>query len=187
MIIPEDPTNDRYILAPIVTAIVDELGRRGTVQVLSNPRLRGFKSAIAAVPEVLRRYPTYDMFLLLLDRDGDEHRADRMEHVQAANSSTQRPVIACLAHEEVETWLLGAQWTRCRELFPTWAWGEVRAERDVKERFFRPFFAQARNPRLPGEGRAQLIRDGSHAGLLQRCPELADLRERMQMALSMPS
>lgn len=183
MIIPEDPTHDRYILKPIVSAILSDLGSRGQVQVLSNPRLRGFEPAVAAVPEILKRYPTYDLFLLLLDRDADEGRAERLTHVETQFTARGRSVIACLAKEEIETWLLGAQWPRCHELFPDWSWAEVRAERDVKERFFHPFFARVRNLRLPGEGREQLIRGGNLAGLIQRCPELATLRERMREAL----
>ena len=76
------------------------------------------------------------------------------------------------------------QRARCHKHFPTWRWNDVRAEREVKERFFDPFMALVRNPRLPGEGRAQLMRDGSLRGLLRRCPERDQLRERLRVSLA---
>jgi hypothetical protein len=80
-----------------------------------------------------------------------------------------------LAIEEVEVWMLALH----REAF---SWNEVRAEPHPKERFALPFLAE-RAPKLaPGAGRVWAMRElGSHwRGLLQCCPELKELQQRVK-------
>jgi hypothetical protein len=53
LIIPEDPTLDRYILKPIVEQIFADFGRIARVMVLENPRLRGVDQALDAATTTL--------------------------------------------------------------------------------------------------------------------------------------
>ena len=187
MVIVEDPTYDRYIVQPVIEALVAQLGRRARVDTLINPHIRGIEDAIRRTPDMLARYPQHDVFVLVLDRDGDEGRATRLTDLRGriqAGVRPAKPLLCCLAEEEVETWLLAAQWAACRRAQPTWRWADVRAAVDVKERYFQPFFAQHRNLRLPGQGRAQLMSSMDVAALVDKCPEVGDLRHQMQAVLS---
>lgn len=76
LIIPEDPTLDRFILEPIVKRIFKELGREPWVETLSNPRLRGVAQALnrGTLEDIIATRRMIDLFLVLVDRDGDEGR-----------------------------------------------------------------------------------------------------------------
>jgi hypothetical protein len=65
MVIPEDPTLDRYILKPVMERMFDDLGRRARVEVLANPRLRGVAQALdaATVARVVAMYPMIESVL----------------------------------------------------------------------------------------------------------------------------
>lgn len=68
------------------------------------------------------------------------------------------------------------------------AWREIRAEVHPKERFAQPFL-QERAPRLDaGQGRAWAMRDfgGQWRGVLRRCPELEELKGRIEGWLDAP-
>jgi len=150
-----------------------------------NPHVQGIEDAIARTPEVVARYPQHDVFVLALDRDGDQGRAGRVAALQSRVRSDVEPIkplLYCLAEQEVETWLLAAQWTACHRGHPKWAWADVRSATDVKERYFQPFFAQYRSLRLPGQGRAELMSGLDIAGMMAKCPELMDLRRHLEMA-----
>jgi len=85
-------------------------------------------------------------------------------------------LLACLAIEEVEVWMLALH----RDLLPS-PWAEIRGERDPKERFAHPFLA-AHAPKLdPGQGRKWAMRDlgARWKGLLDVCPEIAELKTRI--------
>ena len=60
-------------------------------------------------------------------------------------------------------------------------WAEIRGERDPKERFAQPFLA-AHAPKLDaGHGRKWAMRDlgARWKGLLDVCPEIAELKARI--------
>jgi hypothetical protein len=175
LVIPEDPELDQYILKPVVEHLFADLGLSARVVVLSNPRLRGVNQALdsAIVRKVVGTYSMTDLFLLTIDRDTDEHRAKR-----ARTLETEHPgrLFACLAVEEVEVWMLALH----RDHLPS-RWAEIRGERDPKERFAHPFLA-AHAPKLgPGQGRKWAMRNlgARWKGLLDVCPELAELKARI--------
>ena len=176
LVIPEDPTYDQYILKPIVNRLFVDLGRPARVEVLSNPRLRGVAEALnpAVLADLTATFRMIDLFLVLVDRDGDNNRLGIAQAREAENPSR---LVVCLAIEEVEVWMLALH----RETLGV-PWTEVRAEIHPKERFGLAFLA-ARAPKLdPGGGRVWAMRElgAGWRGLLQVCPELQELRERVR-------
>ena len=60
-------------------------------------------------------------------------------------------------------------------------WSEVRAHRDPKEAYAEPFLRQKKWNVGPGGGRKRAMRElgRSWSGLLQVCPELTELKDRI--------
>lgn len=181
LIVPEDPTYDQYVLKPIVERIFSDLARPARIEVLHNPRLTSVDQALDSIvlADVVDKYRMIDLFLVLVDRDGDA--VGRPARAQAREATHRGRLFVCLAIEEVEVWMLAIH--RDRLVTP---WSEVRAEPHPKERFADPFLNE-HAPRLgPGGGRKWAMRGlGSKwQGVLEVCPELADLRQRIASWLS---
>jgi hypothetical protein len=89
-------------------------------------------------------------------------------------------LICCAAVQEVEAWLLAGY----TEKLPQ-PWSEIRADVSVKENVFNRFLSKFGN-RRPGGGREELIQQTltNLRGLLERCPELAHLQEKICEALA---
>lgn len=175
LVIPEDPMLDQYILKPVVERLFADLRLAVRVGVLWNPRLRSVTQALDAsvVRHIIETYSMIDLFLLIVDRDADEHRGARTRILEAEHPGR---LLACLAIEEVEVWMLALH----RDLLPS-PWAEIRGERDPKERFAHPFLA-THAPKLdPGQGRKWAMRNlgARWKGLLDVCPEIADLKTRI--------
>ncbi len=174
LIIPEDPALDRYILKPIVERIFSNLGRRARVQVLSNPRLRGVAQAIDPhiLADIINTYPMVDLFLVMIDRDGVVSRSDIAKSREQEHSC----LLACLAIEEIEVWMLALHQKSLRASF-----SEIRSEANPKERFAQPFLAEHASRRSPGRGRAWAMRSlrGQWKRLLTLCSELHDFEQRI--------
>lgn len=174
LVVPEDPTLDQYILKPIVERLLADLGKQARVQILSRPRLRGVAQALdgAIIADILQTYPMVDLFLIMVDRDGDAKRPDRA----AALEATQPRLFVCLAIEEIEVWMLAAHRDTLSD-----AWSAIRRDHHPKERYAHPFLAQ-RAPKLdPGQGRAWAMRElaGKWKGVLSACDELERLKHRL--------
>ena len=125
------------------------------------------------VRHIVGVYSMIDLFLLTVDRDADEHRAKRARSLETEHAGR---LFACLAVEEVEVWMLALH----RDRLPS-PWAEIRGERDPKERFAHPFLA-AHAPKLDaGRGRKWAMRDLGvrWKGLLDVCPEIAELKARI--------
>jgi hypothetical protein len=181
LVIPEDPTLDQYILKPIVERILADLGKTARVQVLTNPRLRGIAQALdpAIIADIVRTYPMVDLFLVMVDRDGDPRRPSNATTLEGS----QPHLFVCLAIEELEVWMLAAH----RDTLST-PWSEIRQEPHPKERFAHPFLAE-RAPKLdPGQGRAWAMRElgGKWKGVLSACDELDGLKHRIHEWLQHP-
>jgi hypothetical protein len=180
LIIPEDPTLDQYILKPIVGRIFADLGKAPRIEVLSNPRLRGVSQALdsATLSNIAETFRMIDLFLVLVDRDGDPQRSEVARHREAEHAGR---LFICLAIEEVEVWMLAI----FRESLEGVPWGKIRTEIHPKERFAEPFLRE-RGPKFdPGAGRAWAMRElGAHwRGVLQCCPELKELHQRIELWL----
>lgn len=179
LVIPEDPALDQYILKPVVERLFADVERRARVEVLQNPRLRGVEQALAhdTLADIVTTYPMVDLFLLIVDRDGDVGRHDRVAHIETRFAQ----LFACLAIEELEVWMLALH----RQILAV-EWQLIRSAHDVKERFAQPFLAAQAPPLSLGGGRKWAMRDlgTSWQALLQLCPEIHELRERVREWLS---
>jgi hypothetical protein len=175
LVIPEDPTNNGYILRPLIERMLAEIGKpNARVTVLTNPRLNGYDHAVQAIKgELPERYRHFDLWLFLPDADRAANFAELERTLQAAGIR----LLCCAAKPEIEAWLLAGH----RQHLPL-RWSEVREHRRLKEEVFEPFLAQHANLRSPGQGRESLMRAtlANYRGLLELCPELKDLETRLQ-------
>jgi len=182
LIIPEDPELDQYILKPVVEHIFADLGRRARVDVLREPRLRGVAQALDTkiVAQIVEDNPMEDLFLIMVDRDGD--REGNEQKAAEREKEHVKKLLACLAIEEVEVWMLALHRDSLGVPFK-----EVRAHHDPKEAYAAPFLkAQGWTEDRVGRGRKRAMRElgANWRGLLQVCPELADLRDRIDVWLA---
>lgn len=62
LIIPEDPTNDSFIIKPVIEAVFADLGRRARIDMLRDPQLRGTSDALdgAMVTRIIDENPMED-------------------------------------------------------------------------------------------------------------------------------
>lgn len=177
LVIPEDPTYNGYILKPLVQALLAAAGRpRAIVTVLSNPRLTGYDHALRAIREELPgKYRHYDLWLFAPDADraGDAAMAGLETDLRRQGVR----LLVCAAQPEVEIYACVAHRA---DLGMTW--NEARTHPRFKEQVFGPLLARHGDPRRPGGGRDQLVAAtlANFQALLQFCPELARLLERIR-------
>lgn len=173
LVIPEDQTHDAYIIKPIVEAICADLGRKAKVDVLPEPRLRGTSEALdpALIRRIVDGNPMVDLFILAVDRDCDRDKNE----ARAAARASEHPgkLIACVAVQEVEVWMLALHTDKLTTPF-----SEIRRHCDPKEPFAEPLLDRLGARSGPGAGRKAAMRalGGNLKGLLARCDELARLR-----------
>ena len=119
-----------------------------------------------------------DIFILCVDRDGKTGRRQRLDQLQDHFGPT---FLAENAWEEIETWALAGL-----DLPGDWRWQEVRAEVDVKERYFEPFARQRGLSGSPAGGREALGKEAARNidTILQKCPEdFGSLAQRLEAAV----
>ncbi|SMF94517.1 hypothetical protein SAMN02949497_1835 [Methylomagnum ishizawai] len=175
LIIPEDFRKDQYLLQPIVAALLSHLGKpRAKVTVLKDPLLGGVARALdfQQLKPIIERYRgMVDVFLLCVDRDGEQSRRLRLGNLESqarAILPENRIFLAENAWQELEVWALAGL-----DLPKEWAWRDIRAERDPKERYFKPIAERRGLLDEPGEGRRTLGIEAAkrYAKIRQRCPE----------------
>jgi hypothetical protein len=179
LVIPEDPTNNGYILKPLVKRILEFVGKRNaSVVLLANPHVQGYPMVKAHLIEIAERYCFMDLLLFLPDGDCKD-RKNELALLERNASECGAKLIACAAVEEVETWLLAGHVDK----LPV-SWQLVRQECSVKETYFEPFLRRYGDEGAGG-GRERLMRETLHNydGLLARCPELRELQDRIRAAL----
>jgi hypothetical protein len=189
LIVAEDYRKDQYILKPIVTSMLEHVGKpRANVRVCRDPLIGGVDDALdpETIEEVIETNPLYDLFLLLVDRDAEPHRDERLETAEtnADDVTRQRQVLlAGQAHQEVEVWLLAGQ----DDLPSEWDWTDVRAERQAKERYYDPYVEQKTLTNSPGGGRKPLgqVAGANYADRVrQLCDEVQVLETRVDEQLA---
>ena len=183
MIIPEDFHNDQYILKPLVVRLFRSLGvSSADVVVCHNPRLRGVAEALTSerLEQIILRYGgMMDIFILCVDRDGDQGRRQRLDQLEAEFGNGQT-FLAENAWEEIETWVLAGL-----DIPTDWRWADVRAEVHVKETYFEPLADRRGLSDSLGGGRKVLGEEASSriSAIRRKCPEDFDaLARRLEAA-----
>jgi hypothetical protein len=179
LVIAEDYSKDQHILRPLVSRLLRECGKpNAKVNLWANLAVRGFESVRDKLAEIIGDFPQIRLFLFLPDRDGKpQSRADLFTRLESEHGPK---LVCCAAVEEVEAWLLAGHLDKLAQ-----PWPQVRADTSVKENVFAPFLREHGN-RRPGGGREELMQQTltNLRGLLERCPELADLQTRICEALA---
>ena len=178
LVIPEDFRNDQYALKPLFERLFESVGKpRARVRVCQNPLLGGVREALksARIWEIVDRYEGMtDVFVLCVDRDGDEGRRTRLDDIETefGNGGTFHAVNAW---EEIETWVLAGL-----NLPDDWRWADVRAAIDVKERYFEPLARERGVADGPGGGRKALGEEAARnlPAIRRKCPEDFDALAR---------
>jgi len=181
LIIPEDPTNNGYILKPLIKKMMKECGKpNAQVDVLSNPRLQGYNHAKTLMSEtIFERYAHIYLLLFIPDADG-KNRSREFGILEKEAIEKGAKLLCCAACQEVEAWLLAGHLDKLGK-----PWSEIRAAPSVKEKFFADFLSRNGNPKAAGGGREGLMLETlkNYRGLLDRSPELKDLQTRIQNLL----
>jgi hypothetical protein len=181
LIIPEDPTNNGYILKPLIKRMMKECGKpNAQVDVLSNPRVQGYNHAKTLMSEtIFERYAHIDLLLFIPDADG-KNRSREFGILEKEAIEKGAKLLCCAACQEVEAWLLAGHLDKLGK-----PWSEIRADPSVKEIFFADFLSRNGNPKAAGGGREGLMLETlkNYRGLLDRSPELKELQTRIQNLL----
>ena len=134
LVIPEDFRKDQYLLKPLFSRLFATMGRRNVrVRVCQDPLLGGVDEALKSerIQDVLDQHDGMtEIFILCVDRDGIPGRRQRLDQLER-EFGKDRTFLAANAWEEIETWILAGL-----DLPTGWRWSEVRAEVQVKERYF---------------------------------------------------
>lgn len=184
LVVPEDPTYNGDILGPLIQRMLAECGKpKAKVLVLTNPKVRGYEHARDRLLEILDRYSHFDLFLFLVDADGKD-KTKAFDGLESAARSVGHALYCLAAVQEVEVWLLAGH---AEKLATKWA--DVRRDRSVKENIFEEFLSKHGDPRRYGGGRDLLMKQAiaKYPQILQRCPELRVLQERIAAHLTLNS
>lgn len=178
LIVPEDFRKDQYLLKSLFKRLFRELGKASArVVVCQDPLLGGIGEALKSerLAEVVDRYRGMtDVFVLCVDRDGEKGRRTRLDAIEK-EFGAPRPFLAENAWEELETWTLAGL-----ELPPKWRWSDVRAEVNVKERYFDKLARERGVADAPGGGRRPLGEEAARRidAVRRKCPEDFDALSR---------
>lgn len=188
LVIPEDPTKDQYVLAPLFSALMAAVGKpNARVRVMTDPAAQGVDQVLDAdfLETVVRRYPMVDLFVLAVDRDGRPGREDSVRHhTEGARAHLRESsfFLGTCAHQEIEVWCLAGM----QDLPKEWRWAEVREEPHAKELYYEPYASRRGLLDAPGDGREQLGREaaGRYRSISSRCPELSALEADVRAAVA---
>ena len=155
LVISEDFRNDQYILKPLFERLLRSIGKPNAhIEICRDPLLGGVGEALKTerIREIVNQYEGMtDLFILCVDRDGDQGRRMRLDNIETEFVSTDRTFLAVNAWEEIETWALAGL-----DLPKDWRWQDIRAEVDVKENYFQPLARQRGVADGLGRGRRAL-------------------------------
>ena len=116
IVIPEGVQYDHLILRPIFGAMFRHLGKRNAKIDIHSPGVRGFDAVrgIDYILAMIADFPTADLFVLCVDRDGDPHRREALNDLESKISKVlpaPRLFLAEHAWQEVEVWAMaGINW-----------------------------------------------------------------------------
>ncbi len=180
LVIPEDPTHNGYILRPLARTILADVGRPAAkVEILTNPKLRGYDQAVRAIREELKeRYRHWNLWLFF--PDADRASPDAMRALEKELTESGIALLCCSAQPEVEAYACCGY---SKEI-PA-GWEQARRNARFKEEVFAPLLARHGDARRAGGGRDLMIDKslGNLERLYQHCPEIKDLRDRIARIL----
>jgi len=189
LVIPEDFRKDQYVLKPIVEKLFESMGVSARVIVCKDPLLGGVGEALKweRLEEILVRYRgMIKVFLLLLDRDCDQNRVNKLagleEKARKFLATPTKVLLAQDAWQEVEVWVLAG----LLELPKRWTWKDIRAECDPKEKYFDKVVADRGLQDAPYQGRGRLANEAArnYARIRALCDEdVGRLEQRIREAL----
>ena len=183
LVIPEDFRKDQYILKPLIKRLFAATKPWAKVDVCTDPLLGGVGEALKSnsIRKVVEQHDgMFQVFILCVDRDGDEGRRQRLDQIEK-EFGDGREFLAVNAWEEIETWVLAGM------VLPTgWRWQDVRREVDVKERYFDELARQRGVSDGPSGGRKVLAEEAARKirTIRQKCPE--DFNALAQSIESLP-
>ena len=183
LVVPEDSRKDKFILKPLFKELFRSIGKPKTrIKVCEDPVLGSVDEVLKSsrIKQVVAQYPMIGIFIICVDRDGKTGRRRRLNQIESEFGDSQ-VVLAENAWEEIETWVLAGL-----ELPTEWRWTEVRAEVQVKERYFDPLAVRREVSDFPGGGRKSLGEEAARriTAIRQKCPEDFDhLARRLQDAV----
>ncbi|MEK6324591.1 MAG: hypothetical protein AABN33_23360 [Acidobacteriota bacterium] len=174
LVIPEDFTKDEPVLKPLVERILKECGRKPTVEVCTDPNFQGVHAALKleSLRKVILLYPMVDLFVLIVDRDGQPGRKQSTDEIETTLSAELKPkakrFLAEVAWQEAEVFILAGL-----ELPADWRWADIRADANVKDTFFKKLVALRGTSKHPHEGRKKLMAESikNWQRIRSRCPE----------------
>jgi hypothetical protein len=176
LVIPEDPTLNGYILYPLVAAILADLGKRNAkIQVLTNPSLKGYDHAMQAIRQDLPdKYSHWDIWLFV--PDADRAKREAMNTLEAELADKGITLFCSPAQPEIEIYACVAYRNELSE-----SWKMVREAASFKEVYFKQVLDKHGDKNRAGGGRDLLINESlkNMRGLYQLCPELKNLRDRL--------
>ena len=183
LIIPEDFRHDQYILRPLFERLAQSAGRRVRIEVCRDPLLGGVTEAlkIERLSEIVQQYRgMMDIFVLCVDRDGEERRRQQLDSIEREFKS-ETVFLSENAWEEIETWVLAGL-----ALPAAWSWADVRGEVQVKETYFEPLARKRELHHTPGRGRKPLALEAARniAAIRQKCHEFDGLAKRLESSLA---
>lgn len=183
LVVPEDSRRDKFILKPLFKALFRSIGKpKAYVSVCEDPIFGSVNEVLKSsrIEDVITRYQMVSIFILCVDRDGETGRRQRLNQIEEEFGGSQ-VILAENAWEEIETWVLAGL-----KLPKEWRWPDVRAEVQVKERYFGPFALQRGVSNFPGGGRKPLGEEAARriAAIRQKCPDDFDhLARRLEAAV----
>lgn len=178
LVVPEDFRKDQYLLKPLFERLFRAFGKASArVVVCQDPLLGGIGEALKSerLAEVVDRYRgMVDVYVLCVDRDGEKGRRTRLDAIERELGATHS-FLAENAWEELETWTLAGL-----ELPSKWRWSHVRAEVNVKERYFDKLAQERGVADAPGGGRKRLGEEAARRidAIRGKCPEDFDALAR---------
>jgi hypothetical protein len=187
LIVPEDFRKDELILKPIMSALAAQIhgsGRKRLRVEVCKTLLGGIGEALkwGRINDIIGQYPTVDMFLLCVDRDGQPGRRDalnRLEDSAREMLAPDRVLLGENAWQEIEVWILAG----CDDLPQGWNWRTIRDEIDLKELYFDPYVQQKGLMDTTGGGRQILAREAArhYNRIRQLCREdILNLESRIK-------
>ena len=179
LIVPEDFSKDQFILKPLFSRLFASIGKpRAKVRVCHDPLLGGVDEALKVerIAEIVDRYGgEVRIIILCVDRDGKPGRRLRLANVERKIETRIETrfvdgpnFLAADAWEEIEAWALAGL-----DLPADWRWAVVRADVQVKERYFDRLAESLGLAEDRGGGRERLGNIAARRinAIRQKCPE----------------